>query len=297
MRFSSLPRSHGDLVLGLNRRNLELVLQKNPRKHYPLADDKLKTKTVLAAAGITVVPTLATFTSFFELGQLDRRLAGLSEFVIKPARGRAGRGILVISGIEQGYFKTAGGRLLGMHELKRHLADIVFGVYAFDMADTAIIEQRIHPAPFFAELYAGALCDVRLLVVEGRSVSGMIRVPTLRSGGRANLHQGAIGLGMDLETGGVSRAWHRGRPIESHPDTNVRLTGLSLPGFEEIVRLAEAAGKALPLGYLGVDMVVDREMGPVVMEVNVRPGLEIQNVTGVGLRGLLKDAGLMERVR
>ena len=37
------------------------------------------------------------------------------------------------------------------------------------------------------------------------------------------------------------------------------------------------------LGYLGVDMVIDRERGPLLLELNARPGLQIQVANQKGL--------------
>ena len=44
--------------------------------------------------------------------------------------------------------------------------------------------------------------------------------------------------------------------------------------------MATRCGAATGLGYLGVDIVVDEAAGPLVLEVNSHPGLEIQNITG-----------------
>jgi glutathione synthase/RimK-type ligase-like ATP-grasp enzyme len=41
------------------------------------------------------------------------------------------------------------------------------------------------------------------------------------------------------------------------------------------------------LGYLGVDMVIDRERGPLLLELNARPGLQIQVANQAGLRSRL----------
>ncbi|HSN51358.1 MAG TPA: sugar-transfer associated ATP-grasp domain-containing protein, partial [Woeseiaceae bacterium] len=40
------------------------------------------------------------------------------------------------------------------------------------------------------------------------------------------------------------------------------------------------------LGYLGVDMVIDADRGPLMLEMNARPGLNIQiaNRTGLSTR-------------
>jgi D-alanine-D-alanine ligase-like ATP-grasp enzyme len=40
---------------------------------------------------------------------------------------------------------------------------------------------------------------------------------------------------------------------------------------------------------MGVDFAIDAHHGPLVLELNARPGLEIQNVTGIGLRALLES--------
>lgn len=111
----------------------------------------------------------------------------------------------------------------------------------------------------------------------------MLHLPTDASDGRANLHQGALGAAVDLGSGRVTRALFEGREISEPPDTGETLVGFEARGWDEIVDAAEGCGEATGLGYLGVDLVVDEEIGPLVMEVNARPGLEIQNVTGVGL--------------
>ena len=37
------------------------------------------------------------------------------------------------------------------------------------------------------------------------------------------------------------------------------------------------------LGYIGVDFVLDRDHGPMILELNARPGLAIQMANGNGL--------------
>ena len=37
------------------------------------------------------------------------------------------------------------------------------------------------------------------------------------------------------------------------------------------------------MGYLGVDIVLDRKQGPMLLEANARPGLAIQIANGQGL--------------
>jgi hypothetical protein len=37
------------------------------------------------------------------------------------------------------------------------------------------------------------------------------------------------------------------------------------------------------LGYIGCDLVLDRKLGPLILELNARPGLAIQIANGAGL--------------
>lgn len=279
-------------IMGMNRRNVAGILPRNERRHFPIADDKLRCKRLMEDAGVAVAPTLATFEHFGEILRLEERLAHLPEFVVKPAQGSGGRGILVIAERVGPGYRTAGGRLLDRDQLRRHVADVVYGVYSLDRNDVAFVEPLLRPAEFFAELFPRGLSDVRVIVVDGQPALCMLRVPTLASDGRANLHQGALGLGVDMETGRINRGWLKGQVTDVHPDRPLSLIGRVVPEWPGILALARAAAAAVPLRYLGIDIVVDRTRGPLVLEINARPGLEIQNVTGVGLRGRLTAMGL-----
>jgi alpha-L-glutamate ligase-like protein len=141
----------------------------------------------------------------------------------------------------------------------------------------------VRPHEVFERLWSDGLCDIRVIVLEGTPVFAMVRVPTHESGGRANLHQGGIGLALDLKTGKTVRAYYRGRSIETHPEGGAPLVGVQMPAWDVVLDTAQRAARSVTLGYLGVDIVVDRERGPAVLEVNARPGLEIQNVHGHGM--------------
>ncbi len=55
---------------------------------------------------------------------------------------------------------------------------------------------------------------------------------------------------------------------------------------------ARNASHAIPLGYIGVDICIDQTRGPLVLEVNGRPGIEIQNVQKRGLFAEPRQRGL-----
>lgn len=280
-------------MVGINRRNLTLVYPHNARRDYPLADDKLLAKERFAAAAVPAPETLAVCDGLYAVPGTVAGLAGRSRFVVKPANGSGGRGILVVGDWrEDGSWSRAGGAALTPLQVQRHLADIVFGVHSSQLEDRAFIERRIDPHPLFAELWADGLCDVRVVTLRGTPVMSMIRVPTAESGGRANLHQGGLGIAIDLATGRTFRAVHRGAAVARHPESGSALLGLEVPAWPGVLDVARRAAAAVSLGYLGVDVVVDRERGPLVLEINARPGLEIQNVNGVGLGDALARAGL-----
>jgi alpha-L-glutamate ligase-like protein len=282
-------------VLGMNQRNLHYIYPHNPRRGFPVADRKVLTKEVMGAAGVPVPRTYAVYSRFFELRDLERDLAGLEGFVVKPSQGSGGGGILVITGRDHDGWRSIGGRRFGLEELRKQVADILFGVYSFGGEDQAIIEERVRQHEHMNQLSPLGLADVRLIVFRETPVLAMSRIPTRRSEGKANLHQGAVGVGIDMESGETTGASLGGRSITRHPDTEAQLVGRTIPFWPQIRELGRRAALAAPLKYIGVDVAVSEE-GPVLLEINARPGLEIQNANMSGLRALLTavagDGGL-----
>jgi alpha-L-glutamate ligase-like protein len=193
--------------------------------------------------------------------------------------------------IAPGRWRTAGGELLTADALRRHLAHIVFGAFCKKGDDRAFIERRVTPPAFFAELSPGGLADLRIITLFARPIVAMLRIPTSLSGGRANLSQGGLGVAINLSSGRITRAVLSGASVTEHPDTGVALIGRVVPGWPALLDLARRAARAVPLEYLGVDLVVDETFGPRVLEINARPGIEIQNVHGVGIGKFLAEAG------
>ena len=280
-------------VVGINRRNVELVYPHNPRKFYPIADDKLRTKEVLRALAVPVPATLAVCDGLFAVPTTLQALAALDNFVVKPSQGSGGDGILVLGErVGAGRWRRVGSdALVDADMLRTHLAQTVFGAFCKQMEDRAFVEPRIEPAEPYRSLWPDGLCDVRVIVLRGRAVMAMVRVPTKRSGGRANLHQGGLGIGIDLQTGRTVTALSRGQRLTHHPESGFALLGLELPDWPTYLEIAERTARATPLGYLGVDIAVDRAQGPLVLEINARPGLEIQNVLGVGFAEMARRSG------
>ena len=271
-------------VLGLNRRNAEYTLWYNPRRLYPLVDDKLATKKLAQQAGIAIPELYGIVEGVYQVRNLPEILKPHSDFVIKPAHGSGGDGILVISGRSKRMFRKTNGLLVSQEELNYHTSNILSGVYSLGgQPDTALVEYRVQPDPLFEAISYQGVPDIRVIVFLGVPVMSMVRLPTRMSGGRANLHQGALGAGIDITRGVTLNAvWHNDIVAE-HPDTGNSVTGVKIPKWETLLRLASSCYRLTGLGYQGVDIVLDKEKGPLILELNARPGLNIQIANRSGL--------------
>jgi alpha-L-glutamate ligase-like protein len=268
----------------MNARNLERVAPLNPRRLYPRVDDKVLTKRICEAHRIPTPRTYAVIERYGDLRRLAEILGNRRQFVVKPTRGAGGRGILVITDWDDRGFQTAGGERLSLSQVRYHLAQTLSGLYSLGgRPDSAMIEQRIVRHPVFNTLTVGGTPDIRVVVHAFAPVMAMLRLPTRASRGRANLHQGAIGVGVDLRTGRTRGAVWQNRRIAAHPDTHAPLEGVRIPFWTDILAIAARLSRALQLGYVGIDLILDAEGGPMVLEANARPGLAIQIANGRGL--------------
>ncbi len=287
-------------ILGMNRRNAKCILDHNPRALYPLVDDKLRMHDLCRQINVPTPKVYLEVSSYATLRRLPELLGPLDDFVIKPNRGSAGRGVLVIVGREGKHYLRHNGERLGIDSVRQHISDILSGMYSLGgQPDRAMLQQRIRLHPAFAAISYKGIPDVRVILYRNEPAMAMLRLPTKESNGRANLHQGGIGTGVDLETGFTNHAVQRNRVVARHPDTGNALVGMQVPYWDEVLEMSRRVSKAVSLGYIGVDIVVDVDEGPMLLEANARPGLAIQIANGRGLLPRLEaiDALLDEKPR
>ena len=287
-RFISPWELHKLSVLGMNNRNVGYISRYNERHLYPLVDDKLQTKKAAQDAGIAVPKLLGVIEGNWQLKKLAQQLEQWEQFVIKPTRGSGGKGILVITGRDFDYFIKSNGSKLEMNQLRRHINNVLSGLHSLGgKPDKVMIEALINYDDVFTDFTYEGVPDIRVIVFRGFPVMAMLRCSTHASDGRANLHQGAIGVGVDITTGRSLLAVQHNHPVSVHPDTGKSFAELAIPYWNTILELAANCFEMTGLGYLGCDIVLDRNQGPVILELNARPGLAIQIANGLGLAGRL----------
>lgn len=270
--------------MGINRRNGDYVLPGNPRCHFPRVDDKLRTKRICEAVGIPVPRTYAAIERHGDIRRLSAIVAERPDFVLKPAGGSEGRGIIVVAEHDREQFVTPGGHRYSLADLQYHLSTVLSGLFSLgEKPDAAIVEQRIVRHGAFERLAVEGTPDVRIVLYRGVPAMAMVRLPTRASRGRANLHQGAVAAAIDLAAGRTFGGVCQGRVVAVHPDTGAEVAGVTIPFWDRVLDAAMRLADALELGYLGVDFVLDAAVGPVILEANARPGLAIQVANRRGL--------------
>lgn len=278
-------------VLGMNRRNIEYIARCNPRAVYPLVDDKLATKQLAIAHNVAVPELFAVIERYHQVRELETILNGRDDFALKPSAGSGGDGIVIITGSNRGRYRKASGVLMTQAEMEDHITRILGGVYSLGgQPDKAILEYRVKFAPVFDQISYLGVPDIRIIVFMGIPVMAMVRLPTRMSDGKANLHKGAVGAGIDMATGSTLKGVWKNQIIDEHPDTGHLVRGIVIPGWNNLLNIASSCYEFTKLGYLGVDIVLDQDLGPLLLEMNARPGLSIQIANREGLLHRLQRA-------
>lgn len=270
-------------VLGMNERNFSYLKPYNFKTARQNADDKLRTKELLEEANIPVAKTYGVICDQKELYDFDFESLPKG-FVIKPNMGLGGGGIKIIFGRKKNNnWVGSQNSEVSREQILFHINDILDGHFSLTHApDIAFFEQRLQMHPSLKLYSYKGIPDIRVIIFNKIPIMAMLRLPTKQSSGKANLMLGGIGVGVDISSGITTYAVQKNKIIgdkilEHIPGTRIPLRGIKLPFWQEILEMSINASDAVGLGFAGVDIALDKEMGPVVLEVNARPGLSIQN--------------------
>ncbi len=279
-----------DKILGQNARNSIFIKKAGSKKGRMIADDKLLTKKLLIENKIPSPELLGIIENYKELKKFNWDLLPKS-FVMKPVKGSQGGGIEIFYNRDKlGNWIRADGSKISLDELKSLAQDILDGKYSLDKnTDKVFFEKRIRPHKDFKNFTYKGTPDVRIVIFNNIPIQAYVRFPTKESEGKANMILGAVGTGIDLASGitttsvkGKDRGG-RGTIIEFVPGTKLPYQGLRIPYWEEILKYAIEAQKAIGLSFVACDFLIDADNGPVIVEMNARPGLSIQLVNRAGL--------------
>ena len=273
-------------TLGINERNAKLIYPNNKRKHYKLADDKVLTKSILEKHQIPCAKTYAVIEKIGDIQKTWNRIQNHTKIAIKPANGSGGGGIKILKKDHNGNWLSSS-KITTDEEIFLHMANIIMGRFSLSSYDRVLIEECIEPHHFFQEIYPIGVPDFRIILLNERPLIGMLRAPTHKLDGKANLHQGGIGIGIDMKTGKLMEGYYENQYFLNHPDTNHLIFGKQIPYWNKIIEISKKSAQYFPLNYLGVDIVIDQKLGPLIMEINVRPGLGIQMANKMGMKKVL----------
>lgn len=273
----------------MNSRNLRFIRPSNPKKSIRIADDKLLSKKVLKKGGIPVPKLIAKIKNSEDLDNFNWNKLPDS-FALKPTKGFGGEGIIVVYGKKKNRpdaWIKADGSIITIEDFRNHIRNILDGSFSLSgVPDTAFFEERLRLLKLFKPYSFKGIPDIRVIVYNKVPVMAMLRLPTRESGGKANLQQGAVGVGIDLANGVTTTAVQgkKSKIIDTIPNSRLSVSGLRIPFWREILELAVKTQEISGLGFLGADVAIDKERGPVFLEVNARAGLSIQVANQAGLQ-------------
>lgn len=282
----------------MNCRNVDFINRYNQRRFYPLVDNKLKTKLLAEQYAVPTPRLQFVVREQHEISRIEQQLFARDSFVVKPAKGSGGKGIMVVTGRDGDRYVRSSGARLDIADIRRHMSNILAGLYSLGgAADVAIVEDLIAFDDCFEGYSHEGVPDIRIVVFRGYPVMAMLRLATHASDGKANLHQGAVGVGLALDSGKCLHAVQHGLRVTAHPDTGRDLKHINVPLWRDMLLLSAKCHEMTQLGYIGTDLVVDRDKGPQLLELNARPGLSIQIANGAGLLPRLRHVETLPESR
>lgn len=289
MAWFSMFKNPG--ILGINARNLLYIRPYNPRKAIKMADNKIKTKHFLSARDIPVPRLYGLIDKKEEVDKFDFNVLP-NQFVLKPNFGFGGEGIIPIidRNKDTGEWVKSSGATITADEYKAHIHDILDGRFSISgIGDTAFFEQLIIADETVGQFAYKGLPDIRIILYNLIPVMAMLRIPTKDSDGKANLHMGAIGVGIDLAKGTATNIIRGNKVINEEYEHFAAIKSIRIPYWDEMLLIASKIQLITNLGYLAVDLALDKTMGPVLLEMNARAGLNVQIANLAPLRKRLEQ--------
>lgn len=257
-----------------------------PNKVKSLLMIRSTPKIFLMARGVGVAKIYNIIKRHKELADINPKTLPAT-FVIKPNHGFGGEGIIVIKEHKGLIFKDVTGTQYQWRDLYLHMVSILDGKYSISgLSDQIIFEEMLFPHKELYPFTEVGLPDIRVIVFNYVPVMAMLRLPTFESHGKANLHLGGIGVGIDIATGKANYAVHHNKFIRKLPNGE-KIRNIKLSMWDEILITASKAQQASQVKFLAVDLVLSKT-GVKILELNARAGLGIQIANQIPLKHRLQ---------
>ena len=261
----------------LKRAEMKGMIYPLVRRHMPPAsslNDKGEFEKRCTDSGLPVIPTLAIIRN----GELSGQpTMPPQDLFVKPLGGKGGRGAERWVWTGSGY-RSVDGQLLSPAALADRLHERSY-------SGGLIVQPCLRNDEPLAALSCGALATIRILTCQdeqGRSevIGAALRMSIDPMSVVDNLHQGGITAVVDVETGILGAATNLGKDArvgwhDCHPVTGAPIAGRALESWPQIKALAVRAQQVFADRlFVGWDITMTPN-GPVIVEGNSSPGLDI----------------------
>lgn len=214
----------------------------------------------------------------FDQVQRELTVHNYEKLFMKPVDGSGGQGILIFHRTEEGRYVTRDNIFFN-----REFVD------ALRKKPDYIIQAGIVQDPEISRIYPESVNTCRIITENKngtvRLVCGMFRIGR----GQAevdNASSGGITINININSGklGNIAMSYASETFTVHPDTRFEFRNFTIPRWDEIRNFALQSAVKLPFfTHLGWDIALTAD-GPVAVEINCNPTIDIMDRTAGGLR-------------
>ena len=249
----------------------------------PEGADRMADKVWFAAHAITHKVNAVPVFLYLSAGEIKPALSSTTDLpdcdlFVKPRQGNGGHNAERYDFIGNERYRNSAGTAFTRSELLSKLLQQ-------SLKDDFIIQPRLINHPDLADISNDALSTVRVFTIrneqgEPEVTNVAFRMAIGTNSVVDNFHQGGLAAGVDMTTGKIGEASVIGiKPDmgwrEIHPVSGVRFRDRVLPDWPQVLELARAAHRAFPQRIMvGWDVAMLKD-GPMIIEGNGRPDLDI----------------------
>jgi hypothetical protein len=246
-----------------------LLLKIQPREYEILFNDKAVCELLCKGIGINNLPHTygiispdqnykEKLRSWFQNNYVD-------SLIIKPLKGMMGRHIVLAKRINNNIVIQSKKGFIPLQD--------------FHLAKTAIVQEVVKQDRRLSAFSSSSVNTIRVLTMYTINESTIILAAIMRCGvGESyvdNWSAGGVSVGIDTETGRLKKYGYNkeGTRYIEHPTSRVMFEDFIIPQWQQISELAIKIQQAFPCyRILGMDIALQENGEPILIEVNDRPG-------------------------